>query len=159
MDVGTCAECICGVESNEELRGCGTEHNSADPACPKGCSRKTGNMVKGAPCYCGAFQITDDYYNECKTGTMHQIKKSFLKCTLDNGCAKKCVENYLDKFQAKCGATTCAKLMVLHRNGPAKCKTAKLTRKERRMVQGCCDTPGERFRAAVTRQVSGLGLL
>ena len=136
----TCSECICGIESNDGVRGCGAEYVMTDPACPAGCASRQVDGVQ--LCYCGPFQLTDGYFQQCTNGTRHVITEDFLTCVLDEDCAKRCVVNYLDRFANTCGAQTCRDMFQLHRNGPNKCRGGNVLRAEARALGQCCDTPG-----------------
>ena len=125
--VSSCAECICGVESNGGMRGCGADG---------GVKCATGGK-------CGPYQITRSYFDQCKTGTLHNIKTAFKACATSKTCARRCVENYLNLHGSQCQATTCKKMFQLHRNGPTKCTGKAVTRKQARALAKCCQTPGE----------------
>ena len=58
----TCFECMCGVESNENARGCSSEHGP-DETCPHGACNHRNLSNRVGPCLCGSFQFRLDSRN------------------------------------------------------------------------------------------------
>ena len=58
----SCFECMCGVESNENARGCSSEHGP-DETCPHGACNHRNLSNRVGPCLCGSFQFRLDSRN------------------------------------------------------------------------------------------------
>ena len=140
-------ECMCGVESNEEVRTCADELPPDEFCGIPGCNRIniTEPPDPNATCFCGSWQISPEYFAECSAAPFTVSNNTFHGCALDIECSTQCVRNYLTKHVQSCFGTTnpdevgCVELFRLHRNGPTGCHNYTPLESS---ITSCCGTPG-----------------
>ena len=145
---------LCGLLSNEEAFGCGTDFGGG-VGCPNdfACSRAAASE----PCRCGVYQIDADYFAACSQPpyTLPKVKVSgvlkdatLVPCSTNVKCATACVRNYIHLHARKCtGVTdpaqlTCQQRVIIHKAG-ANCKknnaVAKAAKRAAKTVTGLCN--------------------
>ncbi|KAI1714187.1 destabilase domain-containing protein [Ditylenchus destructor] len=101
----TCIECICERETGCKPMECKVNAN--------------GNTT------CGWFQLDLNYYIECGQPDIRpgeKIENGWKRCADDYRCASQCVQNYVNKYKAKCeGFTECERMVRIHNGGPRGC--------------------------------------
>ena len=92
---------MCGVESNEGVYQCGSEFGrpwKMRHICPvKNCNSRMEPPKVGDTCYCGVYQITEEYFRECNDPLANYTVpiQHFSKCVGNVNCATTCVRNYI----------------------------------------------------------------
>ena len=116
----TCLSCICGAYSNDGSPGCGVVTGDGG-TCETGCKSI------GTSCHCGAYGITSQMFDVCKSGSLKLPQTKFKKCHSAVKCSTKCVMNYISENGATCvGKTdiatmTCDEQARIYKGGAAGC--------------------------------------
>ena len=150
--LAACMECMCGIESNENARTCGTEHGPDETCTMHGRCNNRDLSNRTGDCLCGSWQISRSYFDACSTGhdplgnALTVPIADWVSCAVDVDCATKCVHNYLNKYRLQCTGTTdasqvsCAQHWRIHRGGPNGCL---IEQPGETNLASCCTTPGQ----------------
>uniref|UniRef100_A0A1B6DBK3 lysozyme n=1 Tax=Clastoptera arizonana TaxID=38151 RepID=A0A1B6DBK3_9HEMI len=103
-----------------------------------GCKGDPGSYV------CGPYAITYEYWKDSGYPVLEEEAtvdiRGYVRCVNDFKCAKKCVEQYMNRYKMDCnndGDMTCSDYFYLHYFGPSDCGIAHPKTKEENVFDVC----------------------